>query len=249
MPKIQIIIPCINLWFKYTKPCIDSIKTKYDYRILLIDNGSTDETKIEAGKLVSNIFSHHRNEEPWSCAKSWNFGIKDAFERGYEYALVLNNDILLHPEAINKMVERFEKDNNDLAIVSCMDIKGELDKPMYIFDYMLSNKKDIKESEHPNFSAFMINKESYERIGEFDESFKPAYFEDNDYHYRIKLLKMKAICLPTALFYHFGSATQNEAFDKPLVGGMKFEMNRNYYISKWGDVPGKETYLKPFNEA
>lgn len=47
MTKIQIVIPCINLWSKYTKNCINSIKTKYEYRILLIDNGSTDETKEE----------------------------------------------------------------------------------------------------------------------------------------------------------------------------------------------------------
>ena len=247
--KIQIVIPAINLWSKYTKPCIDSIKTKHEYRILLIDNGSADETKIEAGKMVSNTFSHHRNEEAWSCAKSWNFGIRDGFDRGYDYILVLNNDVLLHPESIDRLVERFEKREDNLAMVTMNDVRGECQDPNVIFILDANRKKDTPESEHPCFSGFMINKECWEKIGEFDETFKPAYFEDNDYHYRINLAGMKAICLPTAMFYHYGNGTQHEAIPgKQFTSNFQFECNRRYYETKWGGLPGKETFQKPFNE-
>ena len=262
--KIQIVIPCINLWEKYTKKCIDSIVTKHDYRILLIDNGSTDETREEAGKLVSDKFAHYRNEEAWSCAKSWNFGIQDGFDRGYDYVLVLNNDILLHPEAIDRMVERFEDEKIDsdnisvdiadelkisnLVMVSCLDVRGECEKPEDVILLSPEKKEEVPESPHPNFSAFMINKECWNKIGPFDENFKPAYFEDNDYHHRIELAGMKAICLPTAMFYHYGSRTQNEATDKPICSSPQFEANGRYYQVKWGGVPGKEAYKIPFNK-
>lgn len=250
MTKIQIIIPAINLWNKYTKNCINSIKTKYEHRILLIDNGSTDETKEEAGKLVSNNFAHKRNEETWGCAKSWNYGIKDAFERGYDYVLILNNDILLHPETIDKLVERMESKPIDdgIAMITCLDVRNECKKPDNIFKLLSLGKVDVEESRHPNFSAFMINKECWNKVGEFDENFKPCYFEDNDYHHRIELAGMRAICLPTAMFYHYGSRTQNEAIGKPICSSPQFEHNGRYYQNKWGGVPGSESFATPFNK-
>lgn len=249
-PKIQIVIPCINLWSKYTKPCLDSIKSKHEHRIVLINNGSTDETCSEVGKLVSESFVHVHNDVSWSCAKSWNYGIKDGFYKGFDYVLVLNNDILLHPDAIDRMVERFEKKDADIVMVSCLDVRGECANPTDVFNLELENKLDTPESPHPNFSAFMINKECWDKIGEFDEKFVPCYFEDNDYHHRIELAGLKAICLPTAMFYHFGSRTQNEAIGAniPMCSSPQFEINRAYYKTKWGGIPGKETFLKPFNE-
>lgn len=261
MPKVQIVIPSINLWKKYTKPCIDSIKTKYEHRILLIDNASNDQTLIEAGKLVSNTFAHKRNETRWGCAESWNYGIKDAFERGYDYVLVLNNDVLLHPEAIDRLVDRFEKinscvgdeegikyfnENKNLALVTCMDVTGEChNAPDLIFELNAKEKESCPESEHPCFSGYMINRKCWETVGQFDENFKPAYYEDNDYHYRINLAGMKAIVVPTSMFYHYGSRTNLEAYGKPFIDSSS---NHRYYREKWGGDPTMETYKTPFNK-
>lgn len=254
--KIQIVIPAINCWDKYSKACIESVKTKHEYRILFIDNGSEDNTKEEAGKLVSDIFSHHRNEDRWSCAKSWNFGVNDAFERGFDYVLVLNNDIILHPDAIDNIITRFEITNTVLTagvtkinpiFISCLNVRSECPNPSDILNLKVEDKLNVPESLHPDFSAFMINKECWEQIGEFDEGFEPAYFEDNDYHYRIQLASKKAICLPTAMFYHYGSGTQNQDITKPIVNGVQFEGNRFYFNKKWGGVPGQEKYIVPFN--
>jgi len=258
-PKVQIIIPVINLWEKYTKQCIDSVIKacdNIDYRILLIDNCSTDETITEAGKLVSSLFAHKRNEERWGVAQSWNYGVRDAFERGYEYVLILNNDILIHKDSIDKIIERFEKENssenivnNEIAMITMMDIRGECPEPTNLFDKNSEDYKEVPESEHPNYSAFMINKKYWDIVGKFDEGFKPAYFEDNDSHYRMKLAGLKAIVLPTALFYHYGSRTQNEsAHSMPVVKGIQFEKNRQYFAQKWGGVPGQEKFTTPFND-
>lgn len=251
--KVGVVIPSINLWAKFTKPCIDSVKTKYDYRIVLVDNGSTDETREEAGKLVSATFTHKRNEQNVGCQGAWNYGIKDSFEHGCDYVLVCNNDILLHKDAIDKLVDRFESSKTSdehltLAMVTAMDIRGELPIPTMIDALNTDFKANCAEAESPNYSAYMISKLYWDKIGEFDLGFFPAYFEDNDSHYRMKLAGLKAIVYPPAMFYHFGSRTQNEAGPGPLVSGSLFEANRNYFIDKWGGAPSQEKYQNPFND-
>lgn len=253
MPKVQIVIPCINLWNKYTRACIESVKTKYPYRIMLIDNASEDETLTEASKLVSDTFAHYRSEERMSFSKSCNVGIRDAFERGYDYVFVLNNDTLLHPDAIDNLVMRFldeerrtQNPNHNLAMATCMDVTGECrGEPQAVLKLDVAEKIAVPETEHPCFSGFMINKMCWEKVGEFDENFKPAYYEDNDYHYRINLAGLKAIVLPTSMFYHYGSRTQLEAIGRPLATGTS---NMQYYIKKWGGLPGREIYKTPFNK-
>lgn len=248
--KLQIVIPCINLWEKYTKNCIENVQKTLgnlgiEYRIMLIDNASSDETIEAAGLLVSNTFAHARYETPNSFSKSVNIGIKDGIERGYDHFLVLNNDVLLNNACIRNLLLRIE--TGDVAMVTAMNIKGET-TPQDIYSFDWANKRFTDESEHPDFSCFMISKAGYEQVGEFDEGFKPAYYEDNDYHYRITLAGMKAICLPTAVYYHFGSGTQNEAKPFKLVNDQMFLRNRNYYVAKWGGMPGHETYKHPFND-
>ena len=239
---------------------VSAKKHGIECRILLIDNASTDETRDEAGKMVSDMFAHKRNEERWGFQRSVNFGVNDAWERGFDYALVCNNDILLHQEAIWRLVGRFSsptyvdpetKEESGLAMVTCMDMRGQIEPQAFL----QCNPNDVgqaPEAPHPNFSAFMLSKEAWETVGEMDEVFAPAYFEDNDYHYRIKLAGMEAITYPPALFYHFASGTQREAKEREgggaMVSNQQFEANRATYARKWGGLPGEEKFETPYNE-
>jgi GT2 family glycosyltransferase len=133
-------------------------------------------------------------------------------------------------------------------MVTAMNIAEELASPQDIVKVNPKDKESTAESEHPDFSAFMISKETYETIGQFDDGFFPAYFEDNDYHYRINLAGMKAITYPMAIYYHYGSRTQTEAKQGvPVVSNTLFEINRERYVRKWGGLPGQEKFKTPFN--
>jgi len=258
--KVEIIVPCINLWRKYTKACIDSLMDAMvrakahgiDAHIILIDNASTDETKVEGAKFNADLLFYQRNEQRWGFQKSVNFGVKYGMEHGADLMLICNNDIVIHPEAIWRMAERFGKDN--VGLVSCMDVRGEMREngiqPLMIGSISAKEKEKVDEAPHPNFSAFMVSKACWEEVGEFDELFEPAYFEDNDFHYRMKLLGVPAITFPPAMFYHYGSRTQNEASEtgQPIVAGALFENNRAFYARKWGGNPGDEKYEHPYND-
>ncbi len=259
--KVQIVIPTINLWQQYTKACIESVQEAMirakshgiDCQIILIDNNSIDETQELASKMESELFHYHRssNDERWGFQRTVNFGVGYGWQKGADYALVLNNDITLHPEAIWRLIKRFEQ--GDAGMVTAMDVRGEMNEkgivPALIGSLNANEKESVDEAPHPNFSAFMISKETWETVGEFDELFYPAYFEDNDYHRRMKLLEVTAIVLPAAMFYHYGSRTQNEGdITGPIVPSPMFENIRAEYAKKWGGKPGEETFTFPYGQ-
>jgi GT2 family glycosyltransferase len=109
--------------------------------------------------------------------------------------------------------------------------------------------------EHPDFSCFMITKETIDKIGWFDENFRVAYFEDSDYHARIALAGEKAISTISAIYWHYASKTvQENDYLKPIVAEA-FKGNKAYFIEKWGhenvgDVPKmlEVYYNTPFNK-
>ena len=265
--KIGIVMVVLNLWDQYTKQALESIKSKHNLYFVLVDNGSTDNTYIEATKLISENFHYKRFEKNEGLQKAWNYGINDCFvNHQCDYVFVPNNDVLFQADAIDNLVDRFEKErnivpvddlsmldltNSDLAMVTCMNIVGECQEPSEIFMKDPASKKDVAEAEHPDFSAYMINQHSWDLVGEFDEGFFPAYYEDNDYHRRIKLAGLKAIVLPTSLYYHYGSRTQHQVINKPIVDSSK---SHQYFIEKWGGSPehsgevGTRLWPHPFND-
>jgi GT2 family glycosyltransferase len=99
-----------------------------------------------------------------------------------------------------------------------------------------------------NWSNFLIKKELFQKVGEFDEKFYPAYYEDNDYRYRIKLLKDDWAYLSHNMLkpdvLRISSSIQK---DPTLNAG--FQTNLNRYKAKWGGLPEEETYRIPFDGA
>ena len=269
--KIGVVCPVINNWSKYTKPMLDSVKSGHQLYFVIVDNMSNDETFTEATKLITQDFHYKRNPDNWGCSRSWNYGLQDCFiNHGCDYVLVTNNDVLFHPKAIDRLVERFEEEtvistgfsddermnvygkDDDLVMVTCMNVKGDCQNiPDNIFKLDAKGWATTEESEHPDFSGFMVNRDFIERVGYFDEAYSDiggAYFEDNDQHRRIKLAKAKAINCPQALFYHHGSGSRREG-KITLPMNYRFESNRDYFVAKWGGMPDSPgLWDNPFND-
>ena len=86
-----------------------------------------------------------------------------------------------------------------------------------------------------DWCAFIITKNTWEKVGKFDEAFYPAYCEDCDYHLRmIKLripLSKSSFLIPKI---YQASMTMNK---NPEMFYKANHKNRQYFKSKWGCFP------------
>lgn len=90
--KVVITIPAYNeagtigLVIREIKKVMDS--QKLDYKILVVDDGSTDDTKAIAQKSGAMVFSHPAN-----------YGLAEAFRTEIEKCLELGADVIVHIDA------------------------------------------------------------------------------------------------------------------------------------------------------
>jgi len=95
------------------------------------------------------------------------------------------------------------------------------------------------------WAAFIISQSVYKKVGDFDSSFYPAYFEDNDYIYRMKLANInieQSMRLIPMVMRHSSSLTKDPSLNKDFL------KNKNRFIDKWGGEPKKEKFKTPYNK-
>lgn len=104
------------------------------------------------------------------------------------------------------------------------------------------------------YNFFAVTKLGWQTIGTFDENFFPAYCEDVDHFYRIKVSGAVTAGLPDAQIKHgeapnWGSETVFS--DKSLMTANKrtHANNKHYYSKKWGGAGGEETFKVPFGNS
>lgn len=167
---------------------------------------------------VMNKVHLYRPGQNLGVAASWNYFLKTY----PDYIIISNDDIEVGPTAIENMVDAAEANPDGLFF--CIDSAGI-----------------------NAWSFFLERKRSLEVIGDYDENFWPAYFEDNDRYRRYMLAGYEVHKAPGIEFYHFGSATI-KAYDheQEMRHHEYFRRNQEYYISKWGGEPHEEVYTTEF---
>ena len=246
MIELALIMPVLNC-LDYTKQFLETLEGKANLKMVLINNGSTDGT-TDYFNFIKNDFNTGIFNLPENIGVSgaWNFGIYFAIHTlKCKYFLVVNNDIILHPQAIEILLKTIETPG--VVMATATDVSGQIPKAIDTLKMKIPGESKLTEC--PDFSCFMIKKETIEKVGWFDEKFYPAYFEDNDYHYRIKQAGLKAYKSNQALFYHFGSRTIKASEEIKTKANIGYSINRDYYKEKWGGDPGKESFKTPFNKC
>src|SRR5699024_6812980 len=95
-----------------TIACLYSLKKlKYsNYSIVVVDNGSTDQSIREINNCFDTI-TFLKSEENRGYAAGNNLGINYAMEHGADYCWLLNNDTIVTESALNPLVERLENNS------------------------------------------------------------------------------------------------------------------------------------------
>lgn len=250
-----VIMPCLNCW-DYTQHAVaDALQQTIEPTVLVVDNGSTDETRAELDKLrwkERRLLAWHHQPPLTSLSKTWNTALQFAWECGHEDALVVNNDVRLHPKTYEVLRARLEEDPVSPWFVSGVGVSEEdfLGDAGTLFDQEAS--QDTIDPWYPtdvggpDFSCFLIHRTGHETYP-FDEGFIPAYHEDNDMHRRYKLggdsRRIFGCAVP---FLHWGSRTVNQSPEFMQRFHGKFQGSADYYEAKWGGSVGSETFDTPF---
>lgn len=270
--KLHIVMPVINC-FDLTKQAYESVRANVNFNFILIDNASTDETQSWGTQQSANKgFTYIRNEEPKSVAASWNMGIEHAFDDPEcQYVAILNNDIILHPKTLNHLMAFMDKTSymivtgDNIKERMSADVMRQMELPEAYTDFDCNDISDWR-AEGPDFSCFLITRDTIKYIGWFDEHFEGAYCEDWDYHARINRAwrwaqqygeppekRMHAKRLSTAPYFHFASQTikYNITLRSPI--SQKHSQNQGYYLLKWGgsheNVMDGGGNIQPFGDA
>lgn len=254
--NIGVIIPYINLP-EYILKLVPTIKTKHNATIFLIDQNSDEKTKIKLRHLAQepNI-KMVSNSSNLGCAGAWNMGLELCNTiKNCEFAIILNNDILLHPDAIDNMIEASE--HNNITLVSAFDVARDCNQATDVLTMELPQNEKIVD--RPQFSCFTLNLKLLHELytqelnvevhaGRFDSEFYPAYYEDNDFHYRLRKANQRAVYTNRALYYHYGSRTMRENKHIDNLVKQTYLNNQQRFINKWGGEPLNEKNLVPFGK-
>ena len=153
-------------------------------------------------------------------AKAWNLFIIES----KEIRLICNDDLIFEKNTLQSFVDAYT------------------DKTLVVNKFLRRDN---------SFSMFTISDYVVEKVGLFDETISPnyAYFEDNDYHRRMIIAGMEDFALATGMVYHKRSVTMNSMTQDQLnEHHTKFRLAERNYKSKWGGLPGCETYATPYNK-
>lgn len=157
-----------------------------------------------------------------SVAFAWNSCLQEAWNRGADSALIVNNDIVFQPRAYGNLLE-VAREHPECGIVSMAELPEDL--PKFRETTILPAAR---------FSAFLERRFTWDRLGGFDTRFRPAYWEDADYQRRIRDAGIPVgLTIRAACFHaHFGSTPG-------LIGRLRrdfyYRTNRRRFVLKWGD--------------
>lgn len=215
-----------------TKTAVESVFGQdIETELCVVDNGSSDGTPQWFASVP--YYFMHRNDGNEGVSAGWNYGLNYLFQSA-DHVLVINNDVVLPPWFYTELL------SYDAPFVTGVSV----DKMEQIAT------RPIRQPlvGHPDFSAFLIHRNAWEHVGEFDESMR-MYASDCDYHVRAyqKGMQLYAANVP---FYHERSSTLRLSTPEERA---KIESqagkDREAFLRKWGFAVGSPEYCKVFEGA
>jgi GT2 family glycosyltransferase len=241
MPK-QLAIVLVN-WnsFELTKDTLESLQqtTYTNYDCIIVDNGSVDGSRDLIEKTFPDcIVLKSATNKGFTGGN--NIGMEFALQNGYEFIMMLNNDVAVEPNFLEPLIARLNQDPTIGAVQPLIYFHHDRNKIWNAgstFNTLLGiystpdyNKKDpghrfknkSKKIDWITGCAFMIRASVLKNVGLLKEAFF-MYYEDVDFSFRIKTAGYKLDYEPNSVIYHLAgmslktSKREKEGFVSPKV--------------------------------
>lgn len=198
--------------------------SELDYRplaLIVADNGSTDgsyQAIAEAFPAVTQV----RTEENLGPAGGANLGIRHALDEGYDYLLILNNDIEVAPDMVTEMVRLAESDPAIGLVGPKAYYYWDRERlwatgGRIVFREAATKERGIGELDHGQYDrdedtgyvngcAQLVKRAVFEEIGLWDPLFHLC-FEDADFSLRARRAGWRSAYAHRARLWHMVSVS------------------------------------------
>jgi GT2 family glycosyltransferase len=233
-----------------TLACLESVfRSDYpNFHVLVVDNGSTDGSP-EAVRAAYPTVTLIENGANLGYAEGNNVGIRHALAHGADYVLLLNNDTLVAPDMLAKLLAVAEADaqigivgpliyslNSPERLCAAGSVihwhRGEIEHRGM---WCPAQKCPLPNSPQPvDFlvgTCLLISRACLETAGDFD----PAYylnFEDVELGVRARKAGFRVVFVPQAKLWHKVSASLGQASPANT-----YYMTRNALRFFWLNAP------------
>jgi GT2 family glycosyltransferase len=236
--KLAIILVNWNS-YQLTNDTLQSLyQTSYqDYDIICVDNASTDYS-------LSQLKTNHAGIIILTCDQNTGFtggnnkGMQYALAHGYEYTLLLNNDVAVESDFLEPLLQALDANENLGAVQPLIyfhhdrtliwNAGSRYNKWLGVTKTIGYNKKDKDQKERyqnqgdtkatqpiQNIAwitgcAFMVKNEVLKKVGLLYEAFF-IYYEDVDLSFRIKNAGYDLGYTPASVIYHIAGMSHKSS--------------------------------------
>jgi GT2 family glycosyltransferase len=218
--------------------------------IVVVDNGSTDDSAAVAERAGAKVVRLERN-----------LGFAAAVNRGIEFSradwiAILNNDVTLAPDWLDQLLDAAGQEHAWFATGKTLSAKDR-NRIDGTFDAISqgacayrcgSGKPDGPFWNQPRrirmapMTAALFQRNLFEEIGSLDEGFE-SYLEDVDFGIRCAVRERWGVYVPTAIAYHQGSSTwgQWNKYSVRLIARNQLLLTAKHFggLSRWPIVAGQ----------
>lgn len=207
-----------------------------------MDNGSKDNS-VEVIRNTYPQVTLIENKTNLGFSSGNNIAMRYAIEHGGDYVWLLNNDTVVEPDTLSKLVTTGES-YSEIGLLSPVICDYNATEGIQFcgtnmdwIDFLPPRRGEniswqdinIKESVSLVGTALLIRRIIIERVGYLNEKYF-AYAEDNEYSIRVAKLGYKNVILKSARIYHKGSSSTSGE-KKPFQ--MYFRTRNMYFL--WMD--------------
>lgn len=248
MPKVTVIIPTFNRANVILR-AVNSVlsQTFSDFVLIIIDDGSSDNTKDIISRIEDSRIIFHRFKKNFGACAARNYGIKSSTSM---YIAFLDSDDEWLPTKLEKQLTLFANGVPNLGIVGSgrkvvFHEKGQLKANIKIPQRGLGNLRDklLKGKAWPSTSfwpggtpTLLIKKECFDKVGLFDEKLMAA--QEHDLLIRLSdFYLFDAVSEPLVIIH-------NDVKGRISLTNINQYCGKSYFLQKHDKIIPRISYLR-----
>jgi GT2 family glycosyltransferase len=184
-----------------------------------------------------------------------NRGIQDALATGADLLFILNNDTVIAPDVLARLVSLAQV-RPDVGMLACelraLETPNRTLRTVVGFDWVRGCTRTLRpgekrkapiEADLVSACALLVRREVVEQVGLMDERYF-IYFEDLDWALRARRAGFKCLVVPDALVWHGDSATTMGDRRAPRPMFYYYYMRNNiHFVQEHGSLLARVMFL------